>query len=151
MYERKDYASWDDTFMEFARIAAKRSKDPATQVGAIIVSKDKRRTSLGYNGAPLGFDDAIFPWGKGNENPMENKYPFVVHAERNAIDNVAGDASWLEGATIYVTHSPCHECAKGIVNKGIKKVVYEELKADVFTEHIFKVCGVEMIPFANLK
>ena len=73
MYERKDYASWDDTFMEFARIAAKRSKDPATQVGAIIVSKDKRRTSLGYNGAPLGFDDAIFPWGKGNEIPMENK------------------------------------------------------------------------------
>lgn len=74
-----------------------------------------------------------------------------MYAGNQHADNVAGDSSWVEGATIYVTYSPCHECAKGIVNKGIKKVVYEELKADVFTEHIFKVCGVEMIPFANLK
>lgn len=151
MHERKDVATWDETFMDIAKIAAKRSKDPTTQVGAIFVSADNRRTALGYNGAPRNFSDELFPWGKGNDNELDNKYPFVIHAERNALDNVSGDGDWLKNSTLYVTHSPCHQCAQSIANKEVKRVVYNELRYDKFTEHLFNICGIDMIKFSDLE
>lgn len=149
MEKRKDYATWDETFMSIAQIVSNRSKDPSTQVGACIVGKDNRVLSIGYNGAPNGFDDDVFPWGKGNKDEKENKYNFVVHAERNAIDNFRGDNSHFKNAKIYVTHSPCRECAKGIIQAGIKEVIYLEEKHDEYTNILFKECNITMKPFIS--
>lgn len=116
--------SWDETFMALARMVAKRSKDPSTQVGAVIVDRNNRILSLGYNGAPIGFDDEDFPWGKNAESPLGNKYMYVVHAEQNAILNYRGSRNDLEDARVYVTLSPCNECAKAIIQSGIRTVMY---------------------------
>ena len=120
---RKDYLSWDEYFMEVAKLSAMRSKDPHTQVGACIVSNDNRILSIGYNGAPNGFNDEKFPWGREG-NPLETKYLYVVHAERNAILNYRGSRKDLENSKIYVDLFPCNECAKEIIQAGIKEVVY---------------------------
>lgn len=120
---RKDYLSWDEYFMAVAKLSAMRSKDPHTQVGACIVSNDNRILSIGYNGAPNGFNDEKFPWGR-EENPLETKYLYVVHAERNAILNYRGSRKDLENSKIYVDLFPCNECAKEIIQAGIKEVVY---------------------------
>jgi len=121
--KREDIASWDETFINIADVVKNRSKDPVTQVGACIVSSDKRILSLGYNGAPNGFDDEDFPWGKVGS--FENtKYAYVVHAERNAILNFRGNLREFEQATVYVTHFPCNECAKEIAQAGVREVVY---------------------------
>lgn len=125
--ERQDVASWDETFMNIAHVARMRSKDPTTQVGACIVSEDKRILSIGYNGAPNGFDDEEFPWGRDSENPLETKYLFVVHAERNAILNFRGSLREFKDATLYVSLFPCNECAKELAQVGIKEVIYEEM------------------------
>lgn len=116
--------SWDEMFMQFAEIAARRSKDPRTQVGACIASHDNRVLSIGYNGAPAGFDDDLFPWGRDPLRPLESKYPFVVHAEENAVLNFRGARSEMVGSTLYVTHFCCNECAKTVVQAGIKEIVY---------------------------
>lgn len=150
MEKRKDYATWDETFMSIAQIVSKRSKDPSTQVGACIVGKDNRVLSIGYNGAPNGFNDDKFPWGKGNKDEKKNKYNFVVHAERNAIDNFRGDNSHFKDAKLYVTHSPCRECAKGIIQIGIKEVIYLEQKYDEYTNIMFKECNVDMKSFIDV-
>lgn len=121
--ERREVASWDETFMNIANVVKNRSKDPVTQVGACIVGSDKRILSLGYNGAPNGFDDEDFPWGKVGEY-SDTKYAYVVHAERNAILNFRGNLREFEQATVYVTHFPCNECAKEIVQVGVSEVVY---------------------------
>ena len=123
--KRKDYLSWDEYFMAIAKLSAMRSKDPSTQVGACIVSKDNRILSIGYNGAPNGFDDEKFPWGRDGNN-LDTKYPYVCHAELNAILNYRGGS--LEGCKIYVTLFPCNECAKAIIQCGIREVVYAEDK-----------------------
>ena len=120
---RKDYLSWDEYFMAVAKLSAMRSKDPHTQVGACIVSNDNRILSIGYNGAPNGFNDEKFPWGREG-NPLETKYLYVVHAERNAILNYRGSRKDLENSKIYVDVFPCNECAKEIIQAGIKEVVY---------------------------
>ena len=120
---RKDYLSWDEYFMAVAKLSAMRSKDPHTQVGACIVSNDNRILSIGYNGAPNGFNDEKFPWGREG-NPLETKYLYVVHAERNAILNYRGSRKNLENSKIYVDLFPCNECAKEIIQAGIKEVVY---------------------------
>ena len=120
---RKDYLSWDENFMAVAKLSAMRSKDPHTQVGACIVSNDNRILSIGYNGAPNGFNDEKFPWGREG-NPLETKYLYVVHAERNAILNYRGSRKDLENSKIYVDLFPCNECAKEIIQAGIKEVVY---------------------------
>lgn len=120
---RKDYLSWDEYFMAVAKLSAMRSKDPHTQVGACIVSNDNRILSIGYNGAPNGFKDEKFPWGREG-NPLETKYLYVVHAERNAILNYRGSRKDLENSKIYVDLFPCNECAKEIIQAGIKEVVY---------------------------
>lgn len=115
------HISWEQYFMGVALLSAKRSKDPATQVGACIVNEDKKIIGIGYNGFPNGISDEEFPWGKTDPNPLNNKYPYVVHAEPNAILN---STSNLKGATLYVTLFPCNECAKLIIQSGIKTVVY---------------------------
>lgn len=120
---RKDYLSWDEYFMAVAKLSAMRSKDPHTQVGACIVSNDNRILSIGHNGAPNGFNDEKFPWGREG-NPLETKYLYVVHAERNAILNYRGSRKDLENSKIYVDLFPCNECAKEIIQAGIKEVVY---------------------------
>ena len=140
---RKDYLSWEETFMRMAHLIKERSKDPSTQVGAVIVSNDNRVLSLGYNGTPNGYPDDEFPWGKHNDNPLENKYLYVVHAERNAILNYRGILRELSGATLYMTHYPCHECAKEIIQTGISNVIYDdEHNNEPATTIMFDKCGV---------
>ena len=123
MNKRKDYISWEEYFMAIAKLSAMRSKDPSTQVGACIVSSDNRILSVGYNGTPNGYDDDTFPWDREGA-PLETKYIYVCHAERNAILNFRGSRRELEGAKIYVDLFPCNECAKEIIQSGIKEVIY---------------------------
>ena len=117
--KRQDYISWDEYFMGIAMLAARRSKDPNTQVGACIVSQDNIIISTGYNGMPKGCSDDTFPW---NRDGQDNKYAYVVHAELNAILNANGRD--LRGSRIYVALFPCNECAKAIIQCGIKEVRY---------------------------
>lgn len=117
--KRDGFISWDEYFMGVALLAAMRSKDPNTQVGCCIVDKDKRILSTGYNGFPKGCSDDEYPWEREGE---QTKYPFVVHAELNAILNAGGKS--LSGATLYVALFPCNECAKAIIQSGINEVVY---------------------------
>ena len=117
--KRDGYISWDEYFMGVALLAAERSKDPNTQVGACIVDEQNRILSTGYNGFPYGCSDDVFPWDRTGE---DTKYPYVVHAELNAILNTRGKS--LAGSRIYVALFPCNECAKAIIQAGIKEVVY---------------------------
>ena len=120
--KRNDYLSWDEYFMGLAKLSAKRSKDPSTQVGACIVSSDNRILSIGYNGAPNGFSDEDFPWDREGE-PLNTKYLYVCHAELNAILNFRGNRKDFDGAKLYVDLFPCNECAKAIIQSGIKEVI----------------------------
>jgi len=117
---RQDYISWDQYFMGISLMSAMRSKDPNTQVGACIVSAEHKIVGIGYNGFPRGVSDLDFPWQREGEF-LETKYPYVVHAEQNAILNSTGS---LNGCRIYVSLFPCHECAKNIIQSGIKEVIY---------------------------
>ena len=121
MPKRENYINWDDFFMGVALLAAKRSKDPSTQVGACIVSKDNKILSVGYNGMPIGCSDDEFPWEREGEF-LETKYPYVCHAELNAILNAASPR--LEQCKIYVPLFPCNECCKAIIQSGIREVIY---------------------------
>ncbi len=121
--QRKDYISWDEFFMGIAKLAAMRSKDPNTGVGACIVDQDNHILSIGYNGAPNGISDDIFPWDREGE-PLKTKYPYVCHGELNAILNFRGSRQELQGAKIYVDLFPCNECAKLIIQSGIREVIY---------------------------
>ncbi|MGM9969507.1 MAG: deoxycytidylate deaminase [Anaeroplasma sp.] len=121
MEKRKNYISWDEYFMGVAILSAKRSKDPSTQVGACVVNQDKRIIGIGYNGFPKGCNDDEYPWGKSDDDKLNTKYPYVVHAEANAILN---STTSLKNATIYVTLFPCNECAKLIIQSGVKQIVY---------------------------
>lgn len=118
--KKRQYISWDEYFMGVSILSSLRSKDPNTKVGACIVNKNKRIVGIGYNGFPVGCSDDEFPWGRDGEF-LKTKYPFVVHAEANAILNSTTD---LSGATIYVSLFPCHECSKLIIQSGIKEIVY---------------------------
>ncbi len=122
--KRENVLSWDEYFMGLAHLSALRSKDPSTQVGACIVSSDKKVVGIGYNGLPRGCNDDTFPWGREGAY-LETKYPFVVHAELNAILNSHSD---LRGCSLYVSLFPCNECAKAIIQSGITKIVYESDK-----------------------
>lgn len=124
--ERKDrkrdgYLSWDEYFMGVALLSGMRSKDPNSQVGCCIVSSDNKILSMGYNGFPKGCSDDEFPWGREGE-PLDTKYLYVTHSELNAILNYRGGS--LEGAKLYVSMFPCNECAKAIIQAGIRTVVY---------------------------
>lgn len=117
--KRENYITWDEYFMGVAMLAARRSKDPNTQVGACIVSQDNIIISTGYNGLPNGCSDDEYPWEREGE---ETKYPYVVHAELNAILNANGRD--LRGSRLYVALFPCNECAKAIIQAGVKEVLY---------------------------
>ena len=121
MAKREDYISWDEYFMGIALLSARRSKDPSTQVGACIVDNNNKIMSVGYNGFPHGCDDDEFPWDRTGDE-FDTKYPYVCHAELNAILNNGGRN--LNGCKIYVALFPCNECAKAIIQSGIKEVVY---------------------------
>ncbi len=145
--KRKNYLNWDEYFMSLAKLTAGRSKDPNTQVGACIVSSDNRVLSCGYNGAPNNFPDEKFPWERVGE-PLETKYMYVCHAEANAIDNYRGYKKEFEGARIYVDLFPCNECAKKIIQSGIKEVVYlsdkyKDSDGTIASKLMFDTCGVK--------
>ncbi|MBQ8174538.1 MAG: dCMP deaminase family protein [Clostridia bacterium] len=120
--KREGYISWDEYFMAVALLAAERSKDPNTQVGACIVDADNRIVSTGYNGFPYGCSDDEYPWSREGEDVANTKYGYVVHAELNAILNARGRN--VAGTRLYVALFPCNECAKAIIQAGIKEVVY---------------------------
>ena len=143
---RKDYISWDSYFMSIAKLSALRSKDPSTQVGACIVSNDNRILSVGYNGAPNGFDDDLFPWGRIGDS-LDTKYMYVCHAELNAILNFRGNKRDLEGSKLYASLFPCNECAKSIIQSGIKEIIYLDNKykdtdSCIASRRLFDECGV---------
>ena len=145
--KRQDYLSWDEYFMGLAILSSLRSKDPSTQVGACIVSNDNRILSIGYNGAPNGFPDDCMPWERSGEN-LYTKYYYVCHAEMNAILNYRGSKKDLEEAKIYVDLFPCNECAKLIIQSGIKEVIYLSDKYDgtennIASKMLFETCKVK--------
>ena len=144
--KRNDYIGWDDYFMGVSLLAAERSKDPSTQVGACIVSDDNRILSTGYNGFPQGCSDDDFPWNR-DKSLGETKYNFVVHAELNAILNAGGKS--LVGSRIFVSLFPCHECAKAIIQSGVKEVVYLSDKyngteSDTASKRMLNAAGVKL-------
>ncbi|MCI6648927.1 MAG: dCMP deaminase family protein [Lachnospiraceae bacterium] len=143
--KRKDYISWDEYFMGVAELSAMRSKDPHTQVGCCIVSPDHKILSMGYNGFPRGCSDDDFPW-KREGPPLENKYFYTTHSELNAILNYRGGS--LEGSSLYVTLFPCNECAKAIIQAGIKEIVYDSDKYEnepstIASKKMLSSAGVE--------
>lgn len=146
MDKRKDYISWDEYFMGIAVLSSMRSKDPNTQVGACIVSPEKKIIGVGYNGFPIGCSDDELPWAREGEW-IETKYPYVCHAELNAILN--SPVSSLKGATLYVALFPCNECAKAIIQTGIRKVVYlsdkyKDTDATKASRKMMESAGIEL-------
>lgn len=150
-FKRKDYISWDQYFMGIAMLSAERSKDPHTQVGACIVGADNRILSVGYNGMPEGCEDDDMPWGRDGR-PLDSKYMFVCHAELNAILNYRG-AGNMKGARLYVTLFPCNECAKAIIQSGIREVVYlsDKYADSESTEASKKMFHMTGVTFRQLK
>ncbi len=127
MSARKDYITWDEYFMGVALLSGRRSKDPSTQVGACIVNSQNKIVGAGYNGLPIGCSDADFPWEKQGDF-LNTKYPYVCHAELNAIlNNIGMD---LSGCRIYTALFPCNECSKAIIQSGIKEVIFLSDKYD---------------------
>ncbi len=145
--KRTDYISWDEYFMGVAVLSSMRSKDPNTQVGACIVSPEKKIIGVGYNGFPIGCSDDELPWERDGEW-AETKYPYVCHAELNAILN--SSLPTLRGATLYVALFPCNECAKAIIQVGIKKIVYlsnkyKDTDATKASVRMLESAGVELV------
>ncbi len=144
MPKREGYISWDEYFMGVALLSAKRSKDPNTQVGACIVNDKNKIVGAGYNGLPTGCHDDDFPWDKQGEF-LDTKYPFVCHAELNAIlNNIGMD---LRGCRIYTALFPCNECTKAIIQAGICEVVflsdkYEHTPSAQASRMMFEKAGV---------
>lgn len=173
--KRAEYLSWDDYFMSLAFLSAQRSKvrrlrrsgqrntvvagkqpfqvslgpfpaqDPSTQVGACIVDEDNRIVSVGYNGFPRGCSDEELPWARTAESPLDTKYMYVCHAEVNAVMNK--NTASLKGARMYVALFPCNECAKIIIQSGMKEVVflsdkYHDEDAFVASRRLFDMAGV---------
>lgn len=141
--KRKDYISWDEYFMGIASLSAERSKDPNTKVGACIVGQDNKILATGYNGAPIGYDDDDFLWDREGDF-LHTKYAYVCHAELNAILNSHID---LRGSKIYVALFPCNECAKAIIQAGIREVIYscdkyKDTDSIIVAKKMFDRCGV---------
>ena len=133
--KRRDYLSWDEYFMGVAMLSGMRSKDPGTQVGCCIVSQDNKILSMGYNGFPLGCSDDAFPWTRDGEDPLETKYVYSTHSE-------------LVGAKMYVTLFPCNECAKAIIQCGIRELIYDcdkyaDTAAVIASKRMLDAAGVE--------
>lgn len=144
-----DYISWSEFFMGVAELAAKRSKDPNTKVGACIVNDKNHILGTGYNGMPIGCNDDDMPWCRDGAFD-ESKYAYVCHAELNAILNCDGRS--LKGSILYVTNFPCNECAKAIIQAGIRMVIfledkYPDSEATKVANRLFVTCGVRVLPF----
>ena len=139
-----NYISWDEYFMGVALLSSMRSKDPNTKVGACIVNSEHRIVGIGYNGFPVGCSDQEFPWNREGDF-LDTKYPYVVHAEPNAILN---SNSKTQGCTLYVSLFPCNECAKLIIQSGIKEIVYMDDKyngtdSDLASKKMLDAAGVK--------
>ncbi len=150
--KRKDYLTWDEYFMGVAYLTGLRSKDPHTQVGACIVSADNKILSMGYNGLPHGCSDDEFPWNRDGDDPLNNKYFYTTHSELNAILNYRGGS--LEGSKMYVTLFPCNECAKAIIQAGIRTVIYgSDMYADtpavIASKRMFDASGVRYYQYTR--
>lgn len=150
--KRTSYIEWEEYFMAVALLSAKRSKDPCTQVGACIVNNEKKIVGIGYNGMPRGCDDNQFPWNKGPKDSLDAKSLYVCHAELNAVLNK--NSSDVKDCTIYVTLFPCNECAKVIIQSGIKSIVYlSDEKAKKFrtiaAKKMFNAAGVSYRPYSS--
>ena len=142
--KRNDYITWDEYFMGVAQLSALRSKDPNTQVGSCIVSNTHKILSMGYNGFPSGCSDDDFPWAREGST-LDTKYAYVTHSELNAILNYRGGS--LEGSTLYVSLFPCNECAKAVIQSGIKTVIYgddkyREAPNNIASMRLFNAAGV---------
>lgn len=149
--KRTDYISWDEYFMGVSLLSGMRSKDPSTQVGACIVSEDNKILSMGYNGFPAGCSDDEFPWDREG-NMEDSKYAYVTHSELNAILNYRGGS--LYGAKLYVSLFPCNECAKAIIQSGIKTVIYDSDKykdtpSNRASKRMFDAAGVEYRQYSH--
>ncbi len=150
--KREDYISWDEYFMGVAQLSGMRSKDPNSQVGACIVSQENKILSMGYNGFPNGCSDEMFPWAREGATELDTKYPFVTHSELNAILNYRGGS--LEGTKLYVSLFPCNECAKAIIQAGIRTVIYDSDKYQgtpsyLASRRMFDVAGVKYVPYCR--
>lgn len=145
MSKRTDYISWDEYFMGIAMLSSYRSKDPNTQVGACIVNDKNKIMSVGYNGLPSGCNDDEFPWERTGDE-YDTKYPYVCHAELNAILNSGG--ANLEGCKVYVALFPCNECAKAIIQCGIKEVLY---LSDKYADSVSVRASKRMFDAAGVK
>jgi dCMP deaminase len=142
--KRNNYIEWDKYFMGVSLLSAMRSKDPNTQVGACIVNQRKRIVGIGYNGLPYGCDDDEFPWNNTGEF-LDAKYPYVVHAEANAILNSTTD---LSNCTIYTSLFPCNECVKLIIQSGIKEIVFQ---CEKYNGTPSDIAAKKMLDAANVK
>lgn len=143
--KREDYITWDEYFMGIAYLSGMRSKDPNTQVGACIVSQDNKILSMGYNGFPAGCSDDEFPWEREGD-PINNKYFYTTHSELNAILNYRGGS--LEGSKVYVSLFPCNECAKALIQAGIKEVIYD---SDKYKNMPSSIASRRMLDAAGVK
>lgn len=148
---RLNHISWDEYFMSIAILSALRSKDPHTKVGAAIVSPDHKVASLGYNGMPRGIEDTKISWGRTGDE-LDTKYPYVCHAELNAVLN--STTRDLEGDTVYVTLFPCNECAKALIQVGIKRVIflddkYHDSTISIAARKLFSMAGVDMVRYTG--
>ena len=143
--KRDGYISWDEYFMGVAKLSGMRSKDPNSQVGACIVSQDNKILSMGYNGFPIGCSDDEFPWGREGDS-LDTKYLYVTHSELNAILNYRGGS--LEGAKLYVSLFPCNECAKAIIQCGIRELIYD---CDKYADTPSVIASKRMLDAAGVK
>lgn len=153
---RKNCLSPNDVFMAIARIVAQQSKDPITQTGAVVVDKNYKLLGVGYNDWPRGIENGAFSWsndfGENKKNILKTKYPYVVHAEVNAILNASG---LIENGKIYCLLFPCNECAKIIIQSGIKTVFYEDDRQNrdknsfAISKKLFDKAKVNYIRYAN--
>jgi len=151
---RDNYLSWDEYFMGIATLSAQRSKDPSTQVGACIVDQENKIVGVGYNGFPKGCSDVDLPWNREGSDPLMTKYPYVVHAEANAIINK--NTASLKNCRIYVDLFPCNECAKLIIQSDICEVIYQQdkypqLPATIASKTLLNMTGVQLRQFAPKK
>jgi dCMP deaminase len=141
----KSSINWDEYFMGIAVLSSLRSKDPSTKVGACIVDKEHKVVSIGYNGMPRGIEEENLPWERGEG--LESKYLYVCHAEFNAILNTRNGAT-LQGCSLYVTLFPCNECAKAIIQTGIKEIVYVSNK---YKDTVTTQASIKMLNLAGVK
>ncbi|NP_001084625.1 dCMP deaminase L homeolog [Xenopus laevis] len=148
--KREDYLEWCEYFMAVAFLAAQRSKDPSSQVGACIVNSENKIVGIGYNGMPNGCHDDVLPWARTAEDRLDTKYPYVCHAELNAIMNK--NTADVKGCTMYVALFPCNECAKLVIQAGIKEVVfmsdkYHDNPEMTAARHMFDLAGIKYTNF----